>query len=88
MRVINAAHNGATETIQAGILHRAQSGNAHDHLLEQPPRRVLAAVVHHHNLVRNLVQVHFHMQMLNRAGDAALFITRRDDDGVELQRFG
>ena len=48
---------------------------------------VFAPVVYHDDLVRDAVETEFHMEMLDRRGDASLFIPRGDHDRQQL-KFG
>ena len=47
------------------------------------PGPVGTAVVHHHDLMRYALYREFEMQMLHRGGNAASFITGRNDDGEQ-----
>ncbi len=55
-------------------------------LLQQAPRGVCAAIVDDNDLVRNLLQVQFQVEMFDRGGNAALFVPRGNHHREQLQR--
>jgi hypothetical protein len=48
--------------------------------LQNFPRPIGATVIDHHDLVRHLTQAKLDVQVLDRGGDAALFVPGRDND--------
>ena len=72
----------------AGVLDGAQPGNFCLQLLQHFRGAVLAAVVHHHNFVRHLVQREFQMKMFDGGRQRFRLIPRQDYHAEQFQRFG
>ena len=60
-----AKDHGATEAMLTGILHGAQFRNGCLEILQHLPSAVIAAIIHHHNFVRHLIQFELKIEMLN-----------------------
>ena len=68
------------------ILYRPEFRNPRLDFLEQLPRLVRAAVIDHDDFMRDILELEFQVQVFNGGTDAALLVTRRNDDGHERER--
>ena len=68
----------APKSVRPGILGRGQVGNPCAHALENFPGAIRAPVVHHDDLVRDVLETQLNVKMLHRGSDAAFFVARRD----------
>jgi len=74
------------EAVRTGILDRAEGGDFRGFALEDLPCGVCGTVVHHDNFVWNSMQRKFEVEMLDGGSNAALLISRRDDDRKQRER--
>ena len=71
----------------ADILKRNERGDALLELTEDAPGGIRAAIVNHNDFVRNALQTQLQVQVLDRCGDAALFVACRDHHRQQLERW-
>jgi len=79
--------DGAADAMADGVLHRLELGNLLFELGEDFPSAVAAAVIHHHDLMRHLIEAELKMKVLDGAADAALFVSGGNDHAQEVESF-
>jgi hypothetical protein len=85
---IQSANDCAAKSVSAAVLQGPQFGQPPLQVEQDRPGAIGAAVIHDEDLVRDRAPVQFGAELLHRAGDAALLVARRDDDGKQAQGNG
>lgn len=66
------------------VLDWPECGNVFAKTQKLLPRSIGAAIIHHHNLVWNILQSQFEVQVFHCGSNAALFVMGRDYNTKEV----
>jgi len=86
LEVVKPADYGPPKTVQTFIPERFQLRQPCLQVAQQLPGSIGAAVVHHHDFMRNVAQAQLQVEVFHGRAKAALFIARGNDHREQRQR--